>query len=168
MIKTKLTNLISGLQSAVVQALQQIEMQHTRMLEKYFEIDPLKKHITPKTVFVDIPARNKATSARETLEIPLITLIPIRSLKIEEISMSFDAKITDIDLEKINNQEHRPDVGKGYEEIVKNISPEIYIETKSKSFFSSATPISVSIKFKDNDPPEGVQRVLDHILGDIK
>jgi hypothetical protein len=177
----KLTDLLSGLQSAVASVMQQIEVQHTSVLKKYFDIDESGEHITAKTVAIEIPARDKSNSDTEVVNVPLVSLVPIRSLKIEEISIDFEARINSVELKDIKNKfdtkdkktknssENPDDPLEDVNEISnKNVNTEILIEMKKHNFVSPATPVKVSIKFKDSDPPEGIVRVSEHILNQIK
>lgn len=179
----KLTDLLSGLQSAVSSVMQQIEMQHTNVLKKYFNIDESGEHITAKTVAIEIPARDKSGSDTEVVNVPLVTLVPIRSLKIEEITVDFEARINSIELKDIKNkfetkvdnkknkntEDDSDDPLSDVNEINnKNVNTEILIEMKKHNFVSPATPVKVLIKFKDSDPPEGIVRVSEHILSQIK
>jgi len=171
MSNNKLTDLLAGIQSAVADTMQQIEMQHTNMLKKYFDIDESGNHITAKTVAVEIPARNQLKSATEIINVPLVSLVPIRSLKIDEIMLEFEARISAINIaedeKKSKNIKINEGLGTGYQ-LSNKIAPEIMIEMKKPSFGSSTTPIKISIRFKDSDPPEGIVRVSEHILNQIK
>jgi hypothetical protein len=176
----KLTDLLSGLQSAVAEVMQQIEMQHTSVLKKYFDIDETGEHITAKTVAIEIPSRDKSISETEIVNVPLVTLIPIRSLKIEEISIDFEARINAVEIkdikDKFETKGDKRNKNSGDEDPMedinnmnkKNVSSEILIEMKKHNFVSQSTPVKISIKFKDSDPPEGIVRVSEHILNQIK
>ena len=178
MSQSKLTDLLAGIQSAVATAMQQVEMQHTNMLKKYFDIDESGSHITAKTVAIEIPARNTSNSNTEIINVPLVTLVPIRSLKIEEISLDFEARISAVELQELQKtpenktKKHSSDpeseMGSGYQLTKNQLAPQIYIEMKKSTFATSTTPVKISIKFKDNDPPEGIVRVSEHILNQIK
>lgn len=182
MSQSKLTDLLAGIQSAVATAMQQVEMQHTNMLKKYFDIDDSGNHITAKTVAIEIPARNTTSSSTEIINVPLVTLVPIRSLKIDEISLDFEARISAVELQELQkSSENKPDnktkkhssdpeseMGSGYQLTKNQLAPQIYIEMKKSTFATSTTPVKISIKFKDNDPPEGIVRVSEHILNQIK
>lgn len=181
MSQSKLTDLLAGIQSAVATAMQQVEMQHTNMLKKYFDIDDSGSHITAKTVAIEIPARNTTSSSTEIINVPLVTLVPIRSLKIDEISLDFEARISAVELQELQkSSENKPDnknkkhsdpeseMGSGYQLTKNQLAPQIYIEMKKSTFATSTTPVKISIKFKDNDPPEGIVRVSEHILNQIK
>jgi|GEM_PF-1181351 len=178
MSQSKLTDLLAGIQSAVASAIQQIEMQHTNMLKKYFDIDQSGSHITAKTVAIEIPARDTTNSNTEIINVPLVTLVPIRSLIIGEISIDFEARISAIELEELQKvpesktKKSSPDpessMGSGYKLTEKQLSPQIFIEMKKATFGTSSTPVKISIKFRDVDPPEGIMRVSEHILNQIK
>ena len=179
MSQSKLTDLLAGIQSAVATAMQQVEMQHTNMLKKYFDIDESGSHITAKTVAIEIPARNTTSSNTEIINVPLVTLVPIRSLKIEKISLDFEARISAVELQELQkSSENKTDkkkhsdseknIGSGYQLTKNELFPQIYIEMKKSTFATSTTPVKISIEFKDNDPPEGIVRVSEHILNQIK
>ena len=178
MSQSKLTDLLAGIQSAVATAMQQVEMQHTNMLKKYFDIDESGSHITAKTVAIEIPARNTSNSNTEIINVPLVTLVPIRSLKIEEISLDFEARISAVELQELqktpenktkkHSSDQENEIGSGYKLADLKQAPQIYIEMKKSTFNTSTTPVKISIKFKDNDPPEGIVRVSEHILNQIK
>jgi hypothetical protein len=179
MSQSKLTDLLAGIQSAVAAAMQQVEMQHTNMLKKYFDIDESGSHITAKTVAIEIPARNTTSSNTEIINVPLVTLVPIRSLKIEKISLDFEARISAVELQELQkSSENKTDkkkhsdpeknIGSGYQLTKNELFPQIYIEMKKSTFATSTTPVKISIEFKDNDPPEGIVRVSEHILNQIK
>jgi hypothetical protein len=101
--------------------------------------------------------------------------------EIEEISIDFEARINSVELidiknkfdtkdKKTKNSSDNPDDPlEDVNEISnKNVNTEILIEMKKHNFVSPATPVKVSIKFKDSDPPEGIVRVSEHILNQIK
>jgi hypothetical protein len=50
--------------------MQQIEMQHTVILKKYFDIDEENNRISAKTISMEIPSRDRSKSETETINVP--------------------------------------------------------------------------------------------------
>lgn len=151
-MKLELSHLIKGLQSAVTQVREQVDAQHASIFEHYFEASPSGDALIAKTVKVAVPNRNLESNEAETVEVPLITLVPMSSIKVKEVSFEFETRIISV---PSKTEKHDPE---------ESGEPEMFVEMKGWGFKSSSTPAKVKIIFEGGDPPEGMVKVNDHLL----
>lgn len=132
-------DIIRGMQYAVNTAHEMLERYHITILNKYFDAEGRAE---TKEIWI---------GSDKKMDIPLITLINQSSLSIDELEISFRAKIEGIALKSVKET----DSGKN-------------IEIERSAFEMNFTPstrdgntVDVRIKFKTTQPPEGVSRIID-------
>lgn len=162
-----LDNLLRAMHNAVIEAQQLTQEQHLRMLNRFFEKnDDTNEFGNPKMLKINLPfAKSNSVEYRE-VEIPLIALTPPSSIKIKNMKVEFDAKITGFeDSEKSKKGFHISDLFKKKEETeveVKDLHRgPIKLNLDSNK---SGTLAKIQIEFTSDDIPETVARINDHII----
>jgi hypothetical protein len=131
------SDVIKGLQYAVNSAQEMMKEQHLRMLGNYFDSEG------------DAATRKIKTRSGKVMNVPLVTLVPHNSLSIDEIEISFTAKITDI----VKNQhDEDPDVD------VDHLGLNMDIVSSS---VPKKSMMNVTVRFKSTVQPEGFSRIID-------
>ena len=161
------SDLIGSIQDAFFAVNELSEQQHLEMLSKYFDKD--KK---PKTLEVDYPYFDESGEiAYTSLEIPLLCLVPISSLKINEVDIDFKVKLSGkIKLKEEGRRktflEKRDDenlvcAGNGStDDEARNglgFVPE-YRKSKDGNY------ANISLKFRAGEAPEGLIRIRDELI----
>ena len=138
--------LVKAIQQAFIDVNDMSEEQHLRKLEEYFEPDG-----TPKTFEMQYPYFDEnGIPAYRVMRIPQICLVPITSLKLDEVEVDFKVRLYgDVNL-------HRQD-GDKLDTILGYIP-----HGKSRSNENSFA--SIKIKFTSQDPPEGLLRLRDQFV----
>ena len=160
------SDLIGSIQEAFLAVNELSEKQHVAMLEYYF--DEQKR---PETMEVNYPYFDESGEiAYKKLDIPLLCLVPISSLKINEVDIDFKVKLSgkvklkegerrkgslkkrDDDMCCAGNEppEDRGGHGLGY-------VPE-YRKSKDGSY------ADISLKFRAEEAPEGLIRIRDELI----
>ena len=158
-------DLVQSIAIAIMHGVRVAEQQHQFLMGEYFEESRDEtKTLTPKTRKVRVPSstviRDNA-DAYEILEVPLITLVPLQSMKVEKVSVSFKAVLKDL-----NTQEESP---------LKDISvlqgkarrSQLSLELTGGTKFRKQNEVEVEIVMSGTDPPEGIVRLNDKLLKDI-
>lgn len=143
--------LVASLSSALIHAKDIIERQHLRMLSNYFTEKDGKR--VAKTITVNVPDLNTEDDDDSELEVkvPLISLVPINSLMLDDVTIDFDAYLS-----TLSEQEE------------KNKQKKMMIELGGHGMMGEKkNNIKISIKIKGTDPPEGLVKINDHILKHI-
>lgn len=132
------SDIVRGMQYAVNTAHEMLERYHIAILNKYFD-----ESGRPETKEIYVGDDKK-------MDIPLIALINQGSLSIDEMEISFQAKIDHVLVKSAKSTD-----GKN-------------IDIDRTTFEMNFTPskregdtVDVRIKFKANLPPEGVARIVD-------
>lgn len=132
-------DIIRGMQYAVNTAHEMLERYHVTILNKYFDAEG---HPEKKEVWLN---------SEKKLEIPLVTLINQSSLSIEEMEISFKAKIDGVIVKSVKASETGKDIDIDRTAFEMNFTPSA----------RDGNTVDVHIKFKSTQPPEGVARIVD-------
>jgi len=144
-------DLIEAITNAVVQAREATERQHFDLIDHYFE----KKEgsdgndLVAKTIQIYVPSMDLDNPKNEPIEIPLISLVPMNSLKIDEVCVEFEAFLDGID--------------KGGAKGIKK-KTQMALGMKGSGGMGKRNNVKVKVTMKGGDPPEGMVRVNDRIL----
>lgn len=139
--------LVKAIQQAFIDVNDMSEEQHLRKLEEYFEPDG-----TPKTFEMQYPYFDEnGIPAYRVMRIPQICLVPITSLKLDEVEVDFKVRLYgDVSLKR-SRRGGDPDTVLGY-------IPHGKIRRDDSSY------ASIKIKFTSQDPPEGLLRIRDQFV----
>ncbi len=157
-------DLISSIQDAFLQVNKLSEMQHLDMVKNYFD-----ENNNPICIDVNYPNFDESGSVvYRRVSVPKLCLVPISSLKLNEVSVDFKVKLYGkIKLKeyenetneeqkdkKVKNSNHRPKANSylGY------IPGSFGIRNDSDNSFAS-----ISLKFVSEQPPEGLMRINDEL-----
>lgn len=151
-------DLINAIQNAFIKVNQMSETQHLDMLKKYFNEDS-----SPICMNFNYPYTT-ALGIKETrhISIPKLCLIPISSLKLNEVSVDFKVKISGkVTLKE--KEENKPMLLKNS----RSVNPENksflgYVPTNRKR--SEDSYANITLKFTSEDAPEGVMRIQDELI----
>ena len=147
MKSVSLENLIRSIKLSIVKSTDILEKSHIQKLSEYFNEDG-----TP--VCKTLKINNKDVS------IPLYTLLNHQTLALDEMEMSFKAKIFDSQENKETSEKH------GLVEQIKKNPYDIQVDMR-KTKEDAAGFAEVRIKFKITDKPEEVSRIEDLLIQDI-
>jgi hypothetical protein len=117
---------VEAIHGAVIKANGMLMDTNVELLDKYFFESTTKKGKTlvPKTVSLEYPYTTQAGDiATTTVQVPMITLVPLTTSKIEKatISVEFDVEVIEEKV-RLNFASQQPEARKGKIEIV--ISPQ--------------------------------------------
>lgn len=154
-------DLVQAIQSSFLKVNKISQEQHTELLEQYFDSDN-----KPICIKMNYPARAETGEITYTeVEIPKLCLVPISSLKLEEITVGFKVKLSGkvriksafnnpSQAETLKHREKRKDKDKEYLG---------YIPHASRRDDDSGYA-DIHLKFKSEDAPEGVMRIRDSLV----
>lgn len=159
------SDLIGSIQDAFFAVNELSEQQHLEMLESYFEDDK------PKTMTVNYPYFDESGEvAYKELDIPLLCLVPISSLKINEVDIDFKVKLSgkiklqeggrrktylekrEKDLVCASGDSSDDDAGHGLGFVSE------YRKSKDGNY------ANISLKFRADEAPEGLIRIRDELI----
>lgn len=133
--KQTLSDIMRGMQYSVNTAQEILEKHHIQLLNRYFSEDGVA---VTKQIKI---------SENKILDVPLISVVNQNSLCIDEMEIEFSAKINSIELKNLKSNNEDID---------------------RSSFAMDFTPsersnnkVSVKIKFKTKEQPEGISRIVD-------
>ena len=158
------SDLIGSIQEAFLAVNELSEQQHIETLAKYFDEDDKPKTLTVKYPFFD----DVGEIAYKELDIPLLCLVPVASLKINEVDINFKVKLSgkirlkederrmtlfkkrDDETVEASNDSSQSKSGLGF-------VPE-YRKSKDGSY------ADISLKFRAEEAPEGLIRIRDELI----
>jgi len=148
MAQHNLDDLLQAIHDAVLEAQIISEKQHINQLQKYFNEDG-----TAQMLSIKVPAmqQNAAAGETETLNVPLITLVPPSAIKIKRMKVDFKVALGAL---------HKRD----------NNAPgtlQIDIGGSGGLFGKKQSTASIEIIFVGTDPPESFMRINDHLVKSI-
>lgn len=152
--------LVASIQNAFLEVNQLSELQHLEMIQKYFDEDG-----KPKCMLFQIPTgeKNEEEEIFQQVNIPLIAMVPMSSLKMEEVGVDFKVKLAG----KVKLKENDK-LDNDYSQSSKNSDRKNkgtylgYMQGSNRDNMDSYA--SVHIKFKADDTPEGIMRVRDNLI----
>lgn len=168
-----LDDILKSIHNAVIEAQKISEQQHMRALGRYFYLNKNKEKMDeeeikvedigmPKCIDLKLPFVEGDKVNYNVVEIPLIALNPPSSMKIKNMKVSFEAKLTGVD-------EPKKSLGffkyfKGHE---KQPDDKAYTNQAIKldlSGTNSGGTAKIEIEFENSDSPETFARINDHIV----
>lgn len=184
---TDLDDLIEAVQSAVIKAQQLAEDHHIDLVARFFEKDDASGQMRAKTQEIWIPSMDPAAAAGTfvRIQVPLISLANLGSIRIKELTVEFDTKLGSLETTDADN-DGTPDVlepagavtatpAKG----AKAAQPakakswpwggggkkkKLTFDMKQGGTAEDSTTAHISITFEGKDPPEGVIRLNGAII----
>jgi len=157
-------DLISSIQEAFLQVNKLSEMQHLDMVKNYFD-----ENNNPICIDVNYPYFDDLGSiGYRKVSVPKLCLVPISSLKLNEVSVDFKVKLYGkIKLKKYDNTANGEPLTKEPEK--NNCAPNsasylgyipggFGIKNDNDNSFAS-----ISLKFVSEQPPEGLMRINDEL-----
>ena len=143
--KANFDDLIQAIQQAFIRVNDMSEAQHLEKLETYFEPDGTPKVFKMQYPYFDedgIPAYRMAS-------IPQICLVPVTSIKLDEIEVDFKVRL--YGEVKLSGS----DTDEGYLGYI----PDGRLSGKDRSGFAD-----IKLRFTSQEPPEGLMRIRDQFL----
>jgi len=171
-----LDNVLTAIHNSVIEAQKISEQQHMRTLGRYFYLDNAKMEHDgididdlgmPKSVDVKLPFIEEDKVAYHDVQIPLIALNPPSSMKIKNMKISFEAKITGVDKAKEGRGFFKYLKKKNSDEIIKkqeDNTPKGPIQLDLSPNEKGAGMAKIEIEFMNSDVPETFARINDHIV----
>lgn len=156
-----LDQLVGALNQAVVEAQRMAEVQHLALMEDFFETDA-EGVKTAKSVQVGVPSLTSDTPQTDVIDVPLLSLVPLSSLTIKDLSLSFRARI--MAAEEDENAESKDSAKSA---LGGTTSRSLILDLKAPRMMSNPIFADVQVTFQASDPPEGLVRINDRILKQI-
>lgn len=146
MAQQNLEDLLQAIHDAVLEAQIISEKQHINQLQKYFNEDGTAQMLTIK-----VPSMHPGSTAgeTETLQVPLITLVPPSAIKIKRMKVDFK-----VGLGRIAETDR-----------VKAL--QIDMGGSGGLFGKRENTANIEITFVGSDPPESFLRINDHLVKTI-
>lgn len=137
---------MEAIHDAVLEAQTITEKQHINQLQKYFNEDGTAQMLT-----IRVPSLNPeaAEGETETLQVPMITLVPPSAIKIRRMKVDFQVALGGIENRR-DSKVLRVDIG-----------------GSGGLFGKSQNTAHVEITFVGTDPPESFLRINDHLVKSI-
>lgn len=153
-------DLVQAIQQAFIKVNDMSERQHISMIQEYFNADG-----SPKTFDIQYPYFNEVgEAAYRRVSIPQLCLIPITSLKLDEIKVDFKVRLYGkVNLKQQNNL-LRSNGEAGEENKDGNNTFLGYIPHGSRRADKEDSFADIKLKFVSQDPPEGLMRIRDQFI----
>ncbi len=172
-----LDNVLTAIHNSVIEAQKISEQQHMRTLGRYFYLDNGKMEHDgievedlgmPKNIDVKLPFLQEDTVKYHDVKLPLIALSPPSSMKIKNMKISFEAKITGVDNKKEGRGFFKYLKKKNSDEIIKKEEDDNTAKGPIQLDLSpgekGAGLAKIEIEFMNSDVPETFARINDHIV----
>lgn len=156
--------LVAAIQEAFISVNKMSENQHLEMLKAYFD-----EQGSPRSIDMYYPCFDEAGQASSRLvKIPMICLVPISSLKLDEIAVNFKVKLYGkVYLEEKGKQDSRelPNL----KEVKGKQEPERrtflgYLPNEKVKKDNGDSYADIQLKFTSQEPPEGLLRIRDEFI----
>lgn len=154
--------LVAAIQDAFITVNKMSENQHLEMLRAYFDEEG-----NPRSIDMQYPCFDERgqTSSR-LVKIPMICLVPISSLKLEEIAVNFKVKLYGkVYLEEKGKPDGRelPNLKEIKEEQERRTFLG-YLPNEKARRGSGDSYADIQLKFISQEPPEGLLRIRDEFI----
>lgn len=152
--------LLQAIQSSFMKVNQLSQQQHSEVLEQFFDSEN-----KPISIKMQYPARGEnGELLYHEVEVPKLCVVPISSLKLQEVSVDFKVKLAGKISLKSNRSDLREDGGGSKRK--RNSLEESYVgyiphATKRNENSGFA---DIHLKFKADQPPEGIMRIRDSLI----
>lgn len=146
MAQQNLDDLLQAIHDAVLEAQIISEKQHINQLQKYFNEDG-----TAQMLSIKVPSMRPESAAgeTETLNVPLITLVPPSAIKIKRMKVDFKVVLGAMQ-KKASGSSLQIDMG-----------------GSGGLFGKKQSTANIEIIFAGSDPPESFLRINDHLVKSI-
>lgn len=152
--------LLQAIQSSFMKVNQLSSRQHVELLENYFDGDN-----KPICIKMQYPARGEDGEMTFTeVDIPKLCIVPISSLKLQEVTVDFKVKLTG----KVSLKSICDDVGE--ESSARRGRKKKSMEEEYVGYIPHASKrenvgfADIHLKFKSEEPPEGIMRIRDSMI----
>lgn len=133
------SNILGGLQQAISSAQSILQESHKDNIQRLFSSDG-----TPQTKSIKV--------GEQTMDIPLMALVPHNQLSMEEVEIKFKARVGDVSTNSTPNLMGTED----------GSLPFADLQMEMDGISADANDVmEVTIRFKSKDMPEAVARVID-------
>lgn len=157
-------DLVQAIQQAFIKVNDMSERQHISMIQEYFNADG-----SPKTFDIQYPYFNEVgEAAYRKVSIPQLCLIPITSLKLDEIKVDFKVQLYGkVNLRQQNNllRSNKDSEGENKDENKDENNTFLgYIPHGIRRADGEDSFADIKLKFVSQDPPEGLMRIRDQFI----
>lgn len=173
-----LDDLINAIQYAVIEAQEVAEDHHIDLVSRFFhEVDGKMVAVTQEVWVPDVrPGVEPGTISK--IEVPLMSLASLGSMRIKELTVEFNARLSSLDTNEENDPEPKPATENAGTEKKRRSKPPPFqrrlrrqkrrmaLDFK-KGADASGTEAKIKITFVGSEPPEGVVRLNDQVLKTI-
>lgn len=143
-------DLIEAIANAILHAQRVSEQQHLEMLDSFFDLDKATGQLRAKTVEVHVPALEHGNEDHDPIQVPLVSLVPLNSLKVSEITVEFEAQVAGMKRGRRRAADSH-----------------IHFTLGGGGDLNKNNNVKVTVKVTGADAPEGVVRLNDRILKQI-
>ena len=152
--------LLQAIQSSFMKVNQLSQQQHSELLEQFFDSEN-----KPISIKMQYPARGENGELLfNEVEIPKLCVVPISSLKLQEVSVDFKVKLAG----KVSLKSGRADLK---EDADGNKRKKGSLEESYVGYIPHAAKrgentgfADIHLKFKADEPPEGIMRIRDSFI----
>lgn len=156
----KFEDLIGSIQQAFISVNNMAEQQHVESLQSYFDADGKPRCLTMQMPYFD---DNGIPQYRE-MDVPLISIVPVNSLKLTEISVDFKVRLSanvklshDKPVNNLMTVKSPKTTSDAEKDGVLGFIPE-YKKRDNDSY------ANIVLKFTADEPPEGVMKIRDEMI----
>ncbi|TCP49427.1 uncharacterized protein DUF2589 [Tumebacillus sp. BK434] len=148
-------DLLSAIKDSVIQANATAQQSSLESIFAWFEKDG-----TPKLTEFRLPTLDPGAPV-QTIQVPLISLIPLSSTKIDKLSVEFNVHFSEL--------VHRPEDPRKADSLRSSVSAEPDPKNLSLMFArrgkqSEPNLAKIQIEIRSTDPPEALLRINDHLM----
>lgn len=150
-------DLVQAIQEAFIKVNNMSEAQHLQKISDYFNTDS-----TPKTFKIAYPVFNEEGKAESRLiDIPAICLLPMSSLKLDEVEVDFKVKLYGgirLNAENGENSLPQPNMLKSVKKQENDTFIGYFPQGNSRRN-KDENYANIRLKFVSDEPPEGLMRI---------
>lgn len=153
----KFEDLIGSIQQAFISVNNMAEQQHIESLQSYFDTDGKPRCLTMQMPYFD----DYGVPQYREMEVPLISIVPVNSLKLSEINVDFKVRLSaNVKLshsKPLKNFMAANNANNADTDGVLGFIPE-YKKRDNESY------ANIILKFTSDEPPEGVMKIRDEMI----
>ena len=143
-----LDNVFQGIYKSIVEAQNTIEQHYIgEIKEDYFDKDG-------KPYMIDVQLPHGAGGELQTINIPVITLVPHNGMAIKEVEIEMEVGLSEGEFEEINNS----DTTNKKPSRIKRFLTDLSRRNKGSKM------AKIKVKFHGQDAPEGIARIKDSLV----
>jgi hypothetical protein len=172
-----LDDLINAIQYAVIEAQEVAEDHHIDLVSRFFhEVDGKMVAVTQE---VWVPDTRPEAGGFRKIDVPLMSLASLGSMKIKELKVEFTAHLSSLDTDPDPKDKVDPPTEKAskkqatlkkpppFQRRLRRQKRRMAFNFKKGTDDGNSTEAKISITFVGSDPPEGVVRLNDQVLKTI-